>query len=76
MIPAVTSAKWSDDPALQDVTSLFDDGKIAGFIDHQVPAGIPLDSIVTRGLMDNNPMSALATLDNEWAKVVLPGTID
>lgn len=69
MIPAVTSAKWSDDPALQDVKPFFDDGKIAGFIDHQVPAGIPLDSIVTRGLMDNNPMSALATLDNEWAKV-------
>ena len=69
MIPAVTSAKWSDDPALQDVKPFFDDGKIAGFIDHQVPAGIPLDSIVTRGLMDNNLMSALATLDNEWAKV-------
>ncbi len=69
MIPAVMDAKWSDDPALQDVKPLFDDGKIAGFIDHQVPAGIPLDSIVTRGLMDNNPMSALATLDNEWAKV-------
>ena len=69
MIPAVMDAKWSDDPALQDVKPLFDDGKIAGFIDHQVPAGIPLDSIVTRGLMVNNPMSALATLDNEWAKV-------
>ena len=69
MIPSVEGAAWSDDAALQSVKPFFDEGRIAGFIDHQVPAGIPLDAIVTRGLMDNDPASALATLDNEWAKV-------
>lgn len=69
MIPSVKGAEWSDEPALQDVKPFFDDGKIAGFIDHQVPAGIPLDSIVAGGLMDRNPASAMARLDSEWAKV-------
>lgn len=69
MIPSVEGAEWSDEPALQDVKPFFDDGKIAGFIDHQVPAGIPLDSIVAGGLMDRNPASAMARLDSEWAKV-------
>ena len=69
MIPSVIGAKWSDEPALQDVKPFFDDGRIAGFIDHQVPAGIPLDALVARGLMENDPQAALVRLDNEWAKV-------
>lgn len=69
MIPSVIGAKWSDEPALQDVKPFFDAGQIAGFIDHQVPAGIPLDALVSRGLMENDPQAALVRLDNEWAKV-------
>ncbi len=69
MIPSVTEAKWSEDAALQSVKPFFDSGQIAGFVDHQVPAGIPLDSIVSRGLMENDPVGAMATLDKEWAKV-------
>lgn len=69
MIPSVMDAKWSEDAALQSVKPFFDAGQIAGFIDHQVPAGIPLDSIVSRGLMENDPVGAMATLDKEWAKV-------
>lgn len=69
MIPSVQDAAWSDEPALQSVKSFFDEGRIAGFIDHQVPAGIPLDALVARGLMDNDPQAALQRLDSEWAKV-------
>lgn len=69
MIPSVEGAAWSDEPALQSVKPFFDDGKIAGFIDHQVPAGIPLDAIVAGGLMQNDPTGMLSRLDSEWAKV-------
>lgn len=69
MIPSVIGAAWSDEPALQSVKPFFDNGQIAGFIDHQVPAGIPLDALVSRGLMENDPQAALVRLDSEWAKV-------
>ncbi len=69
MIPSVIGAQWSDEPALQSVKPFFDDRQIAGFIDHQVPAGIPLDALVSRGLMENDPQATLVRLDSEWAKV-------
>lgn len=69
MIPSVEGAEWGDEPALQSVRPFFDDGRIAGFVDHQVPPSIPLDALVARGLMDNDPQSALQRLDNEWAQV-------
>ncbi|MFT3888245.1 MAG: extracellular solute-binding protein [Arachnia sp.] len=69
MIPSVIGAAWSDDPALQSVKPFFDEGRVAGFIDHQVPASIPLDALVSRGLMENDPQATLVRLDSEWAKV-------
>ncbi|MDF1490180.1 ABC transporter substrate-binding protein [Tessaracoccus caeni] len=69
MIPSVEGAAWSDDPALQSVKPYFDAGRIAGFIDHQVPGSIPLDALVSRGLMENDPQATLQRLDSEWAKV-------
>ena len=69
MIPSVEGAAWSDDPALQSVKPYFDAGRIAGFIDHQVPGSIPLDALVARGLMENDPQATLQRLDSEWAKV-------
>lgn len=69
MVPSVVGAELSDDPALQSVAPYFDEGRITGFIDHQVPAAIPLVGIVQQFLYDSNADSALGTLDNEWRKV-------
>lgn len=69
MIPSVKGAELSDDPALQSVKPFFDDGKITGFIDHQVPPSIPLVAIVQQFLFDGDADAALSTLDSEWRKV-------
>ncbi|QDE35953.1 extracellular solute-binding protein [Microbacterium foliorum] len=69
MIPSVTGAELSDDPALQSVKPYFDEGKITGFIDHQVPPSIPLVAIVQQFLFDGDADAALSTLDSEWRKV-------
>lgn len=69
MIPSVEGAELSDDPALQSVKPYFDDGRITGFIDHQVPPSIPLVAIVQQFLFDGDADAALSTLDSEWRKV-------
>lgn len=69
MIPSVVGAELSDDPALQSVAPYFDEGRITGFIDHQVPAAIPLVGIVQQAIFDEDGGPALRTLDNEWRKV-------
>lgn len=69
MIPSVEGAELSDDPALQSVKPFFDEGKITGFIDHQVPPSIPLVAIVQQFLFDGDADAALSTLDSEWRKV-------
>lgn len=69
MVPSVEGAELSDDPALQSVKPYFDEGRIAGFIDHQVPPSIPLPAIDQQFLFSGDADAALATLDSEWAKV-------
>lgn len=69
MVPSVIDAELSDDPALQSVKPYFDDEKITGFIDHQIPPSIPLAAIIQQFLFDGDVDAALATLDNEWSKV-------
>ncbi|MET1053476.1 MAG: extracellular solute-binding protein [Mycetocola sp.] len=69
MVPSVIDAELSDDPALQSVKPYFDDEKITGFIDHQIPPSIPLAAIIQQFLFDGDADAALATLDNEWSKV-------
>lgn len=69
MVPSVEGAELSDDPALQSVKPYFDDGRITGFIDHQVPPSIPLTQIVQEFLFNGDTEAALAALDNEWRKV-------
>lgn len=69
MVPSVIGAELGDSAALQSVKPYFDDGRIAGFIDHQVPSSIPLDATVQQALFTGDIPSALATLDNEWRKV-------
>ena len=69
MVPSVEGAELSDDPAIQSVAPWFEEGRIAGFIDHQFPQGIPLDATVQQALFTGDTQDALATLDREWAKV-------
>lgn len=69
MVPSVKGAQISDDPALQSVKPFFDDGKITGFIDHQIPPAVPLIPIDQEFLFNGNAESALKALDNEWRKV-------
>lgn len=69
MVPSVVDAELSDDPALQSIAPYFDDGQITGFIDHQVPAAIPLVGVVQQFLYDEDADAALRALDNEWRKV-------
>jgi raffinose/stachyose/melibiose transport system substrate-binding protein len=69
MVPSVEGAELSDDPALQTVKPYFDEGKITGFIDHQIPPSIPLAAIIQQFLFSGDAEAALATLDSEWAKV-------
>ena len=69
MVPSVEGAELSDDPSIQSVKPYFDEGKITGFIDHQIPPSIPLAAIDQQFLFDGDVDAALATLDSEWRKV-------
>lgn len=69
MFPSVEGAQVSDDPSLQSVQPFFDEGRIAGFIDHQFPPGIPLDATIQQAIFSGNGEAALKTLDSEWRKV-------
>lgn len=69
MVPSVEGAELSDDPALQSVKPYFDEGRITGFIDHQIPPAIPLIPTDQQFLFDGDAEKALKTLDSEWAKV-------
>lgn len=69
MIPSVEGAELSDDLALQSVKPFFDDGRITGFLDHQIPPGIPLAEFVQESIFTGDAGAALATLDNEWRKI-------
>jgi raffinose/stachyose/melibiose transport system substrate-binding protein len=69
MVPSVEGAEISDDPALQSVKPYFDEGRITGFIDHQIPPAVPLIPIDQEFLFNGDAEAALKALDNEWRKV-------
>src|SRR6478609_1808966 len=69
MVPSVKGAQLSDELAIQSVKPYFDEGRIAGFIDHQIPPSIPLAAIDQQFLFSGDADAALATLDSEWSKV-------
>jgi raffinose/stachyose/melibiose transport system substrate-binding protein len=56
------------DPMLSELQPYFDDGKVAGFVDHQVPASVPLQQLDPEFLMGGDPVAELRTLDSEWRK--------
>jgi raffinose/stachyose/melibiose transport system substrate-binding protein len=56
------------DPALDPLMTYFEDGRVVGFSDHQVPPSIPLAEINQSYLISGDADAYLATLDNEWEK--------
>lgn len=69
MIPSVDGAQLSEDLALQSVKPFFDDGRITGFLDHQIPSSIPVAEYIQESIFTGDADAALATLDNEWRKI-------
>jgi raffinose/stachyose/melibiose transport system substrate-binding protein len=65
----IEDATQPDDPSLAEIVPFFEEGRIIGFIDHQIPAAVPLQPILQQYLFDENLDGALQDLDNEWSKV-------
>lgn len=57
------------DPALAGLEPYFSDGRIIGFIDHQIPASIPLVNMLQTMVITGDAPAFLADLDDEWSKV-------
>ena len=57
------------DPALAGLEPYFTDGRIIGFIDHQIPASIPLVNMLQTLVLTGDADAFLADLDSEWSKV-------
>ena len=68
-VPTLTGV-LSDDPALEGLLPYFEEERLVGFTDHQIPASIPLQQINQSFLIDGDQEDYLATLDNEWDKFV------
>jgi len=57
------------DPALAGLEPYFTDGRIIGFIDHQIPASIPLVNMLQSLVLTGDAEAFLSDLDSEWSKV-------
>jgi raffinose/stachyose/melibiose transport system substrate-binding protein len=58
-----------EEPALAELEPYFEQERIVGFSDHQVPPSIPLDAINQAFLTSGDVNAYLQTLDREWDKV-------
>jgi len=59
----------NSDPALAGLEPYFSGGKIIGFIDHQIPAAVPLVNLLQTLVITGDTETFLADLDSEWNKV-------
>jgi raffinose/stachyose/melibiose transport system substrate-binding protein len=59
----------SEEPALEGVVGFFEQERVTGFTDHQVPPSIPLPEINQQFLISGDRETYLRTLDEEWDKV-------
>jgi raffinose/stachyose/melibiose transport system substrate-binding protein len=62
-------AEPNNDPALAGLEPYFTAGKIIGFIDHQIPAAVPLVNLLQTLVITGDTETFLADLDSEWDKV-------
>jgi len=59
----------NNDPALAGLEPYFSAGTIIGFIDHQIPAAVPLVNLLQTLVITGDTETFLADLDSEWDKV-------
>lgn len=69
MFSASADAGPNANPALQELEPYVTDGRIVGFIDHQIPTSVPMQPILQEFVLGGSVDSALASLDDEWRKV-------
>ncbi|WP_153397627.1 ABC transporter substrate-binding protein [Ornithinicoccus halotolerans] len=62
-------APQNDDPALSGILPLYEEGRITGYADHQIPAAVNLEAHVQTLVLSGDTDAFLAALDNEWRKV-------
>lgn len=65
----LADATPNSDPALAGLEPYFSAGKIIGFIDHQIPAAVPLVNMLQSLVITGNTEAFLEDLDSEWSKV-------
>jgi raffinose/stachyose/melibiose transport system substrate-binding protein len=65
----LADAAPNTDPALAGLEPYFTDGRIIGFIDHQIPAAIPLVNLLQSMVITGDTETFLSDLDSEWSKV-------
>ncbi|MBJ2119505.1 extracellular solute-binding protein [Arthrobacter sp. MSA 4-2] len=59
----------SEDPALEGLAPYFTEGRLIGFIDHQIPSSLPLAPLLQEFVLGGSTEDLLASLDNEWNKI-------
>lgn len=64
----LVDAPQNDDPALELVVPLYEEGRIAGYADHQIPAAMNLEAHVQTLVLNEEPDAFLQAMDNEWRK--------
>jgi raffinose/stachyose/melibiose transport system substrate-binding protein len=62
-------AAANNDPALAGLEPYFTSGRIIGFLDHQIPAAVPLVNLLQTLVITGDTETFLADLDSEWDKV-------
>ncbi|WP_247828343.1 ABC transporter substrate-binding protein [Arthrobacter antioxidans] len=66
--PLATGAETTD-PALAGLAPYFDDNRIIGFIDHQLPASLPLPQYLQELALGGSVEDFLSVMDREWSKI-------
>lgn len=66
--PLVDAAP-STNPYLAGLDDYVEQGRIIGYVDHQIPAAVPLQPMLQQLIIDGDVDAFLSNLDSEWRKV-------
>ena len=70
----LVDAQPSTNPYLAGLNDFVAEGRITGYVDHQIPASIPLQPLAQQLVLDGDVDKFLTDLDNEWRKVAARST--